>query len=82
MHAGGARRATPLSFVRVRQSSCGTVLLVCSLRTNGSHFGVAVAPSGNGPCRWKAIARIFGEDAFVWRQPADGSFHMPFHTTV
>jgi hypothetical protein len=59
----------------------GTVLLVCSLRNNVSQIGIAVARSWKGPYYLKAITQIVGEDAFVWRQPQDGSFHMLFHTT-
>lgn len=76
VQGGGCANPAPYFFPN------GTVLLVCSLRNNGSHFGVAVAPSWKGPYHWKAITQIFGEDAFVWRQPVDGSFHMLYHTTV
>ena len=76
MQGNGCTNPAPFFFDN------GTVLLMCSLRNNESHFGVAVAPSWSGPYRWKAITQIFGEDAFIWRQPADGSFHMLFHTTV
>ena len=43
-------------------------------------MAIAVAESWRGPYIVRALTNVYGEDAFVFRQPQDGDFHMLLHT--
>ena len=65
----------------------GTTLLVCKVDLpppageSIRQMQMAVAPHWSGP--YKKVeppSRVFGEDAFIFRQPQDGHFHMLLHS--
>eukprot|EP00037_Helgoeca_nana_P018689 m.179579 g.179579 ORF g.179579 m.179579 type:complete len:341 (-) comp24544_c0_seq2:280-1302(-) len=61
----------------------GTVLLVCKVMTGNPGIRtmqVASAPSWRGPYRVISTTDVYGEDAYIWQQPQDGSFHMLLHS--
>jgi hypothetical protein len=41
---------------------------------------VATAPHWRGPYTARRLTQVYGEDAYIWRAPEDGSFHMLLHT--
>ena len=41
---------------------------------------ISVAASWEGPYRVVSSTPVFGEDAYLWRAPEDGNFHMLLHS--
>ena len=59
----------------------GTTLLICKVMSPEIRVMlVAKADSWQGPYHVVAHTNVYGEDAFIWRQPEDGSFHMLLHS--
>ena len=62
----------------------GSVLLVCKLQLEPQpspwrQMAVYIAPTWRGPFRFARLTPVWGEDAYVWRDPARGAFHMLLH---
>jgi len=78
---GGAGCNNPAAYIFPN----GTTLLICKVMTGSPPsdairtMQVAVAPSWRGPYTVVRTTEIYGEDAYVWRQPEDGTFHMLLH---
>eukprot|EP00658_Telonema_sp_P-2_P054175 TRINITY_DN43119_c0_g1_i1.p1 TRINITY_DN43119_c0_g1~~TRINITY_DN43119_c0_g1_i1.p1 ORF type:complete len:344 (-),score=25.93 TRINITY_DN43119_c0_g1_i1:42-1073(-) len=66
--------------------SNGTVLLVCKVTSGDGQkirqMAIAVAPSWEGPYTVRSLAPVYGEDAYVFRQPQDGNLHMLLHLSL
>lgn len=61
----------------------GTVLLVCKValipaESPWRQMAIYVADSWRGPYQFRALAPVFGEDAYIWKGPR--AFHMLLHT--
>lgn len=63
----------------------GTTLLVCKVSIKPPigqgirQMQISVAPHWSGPYTKTSLTSVYGEDAFIFRQPQDKNFHMILH---